>query len=147
MCRGILGTKEGMTGIFLSSGDYVPVTVVQVGPCVITQIKTKQIDGYNALQLAYKNKKEHRVCKPQKGHFKKSGDLCFSYLREFETQEPEKYSLGQKISLKMFKIGEKVDITGITKGRGFSGVIKRHGFHGGRKTHGSRSHRIPGSIG
>ncbi len=147
MCRGLIGKKLGMTGLFSTEGEYMPVTVVQVGPCVVTQIKTIATDGYNALQLGFGEKKESRINKPMEGHFKKSGETRFAILREVPVDDPGEYSLGQTISLDVFKIGERVDVTGTTKGRGFAGVVKRHGFHGGKKTHGSHSHRIPGSIG
>ena len=136
-----------MTGLFSTEGEYMPVTVVQVGPCVVTQIKTIATDGYNALQLGFGEKKESRINKPMEGHLKKSGKTRFAILREVPVDDPGEYSLGQTISLDVFKIGERVDVTGTTKGRGFAGVVKRHGFHGGKKTHGSHSHRIPGSIG
>jgi large subunit ribosomal protein L3 len=147
MCKGLMGRKLGMSGLFLPDGQYVPVTVIEAGPCVVTQIKTDETDGYNALQLAFGKKKESRVNKPLKGHFSKSDSGAFDYVREFEVDDPAEYALGQQVTLEMFKIGERVDVIGTTKGRGFSGVIKRHGFHGGRKTHGSHSHRIPGSVG
>jgi large subunit ribosomal protein L3 len=147
MCKGLMGKKLGMSGLFLPDGRYVPVTVIEAGPCVVTQIKTEETDGYNALQLGFGNKKESRVNKPLKGHFSKSTSGAFDYVREFAVTNPGEYSLGQQITLELFKIGEHVDVIGASKGRGFSGVIKRHGFHGGRKTHGSHSHRIPGSIG
>lgn len=147
MCRGLIGKKLGMTGLFSTEGEYMPVTVVQVGPCVVTQIKTIATDGYNALQLGFGEKKESRINKPMEGHFKKSGETRFAILREVPVDDPGEYSLGQTISLDVFKIGERVDVIGTTKGRGFAGVVKRHGFHGGKKTHGSHSHRIPGSIG
>ncbi|MCP5046439.1 MAG: 50S ribosomal protein L3, partial [bacterium] len=147
MCRGLIGKKLGMTGLFSTEGEYMPVTVVQVGPCVVTQIKTIATDGYNALQLGFGEKKESRINKPMEGHFKKSGETRFAFLREVPVDDPGEYNLGQAISLDVFKIGERVDVTGTTKGRGFAGVVKRHGFHGGKKTHGSHSHRIPGSIG
>jgi len=136
-----------MTGLFSTEGEYMPVTVVQVGPCVVTQIKTIATDGYNALQLGFGAKKESRINKPMEGHLKKSGETRFAILREVPVDDPGEYSLGQTISLDVFKIGERVDVTGTTKGRGFAGVVKRHGFHGGKKSHGSHSHRIPGSIG
>jgi len=136
-----------MTGLFANDGRYFPVTVVQVGPCVVTQIKTVETDGYNALQLGFGERKASRIKKPVQGHLKKSGDGSFALLREVEVDDPENYTLGQTISLDLFKIGEKVDVVGYSKGRGFSGVIKRHGFHGGRMTHGSHSKRTPGSIG
>ena len=147
MCKGLIGKKLGMMGLFTSDGKYLPVTIVQAGPCVVTQIKTRASDGYNALQLGFLEKKKSRVNRPMEGHLKKSGETRFRILREVAVDNPEKYSLGQKIGADIFKIGELVDVTGTTKGRGFSGVIKRHGFHGGKKTHGSHSHRIPGSIG
>jgi len=147
MCSGLMGKKLGMSGLFLPDGRYVPVTVIEAGPCVVTQIKKKATDGYNALQLGFGNKRESHVNKPMKGHFGKSASGAFNHVREFAVAEPSAYNLGQQITLELFKIGERVDVVGATKGRGFSGVIKRHGFHGGRKSHGSHSHRVPGSIG
>ncbi len=136
-----------MLGLFDADGRYVPVTAVEIGPCVVTQVKTVARDGYNALQLNYGLNLEQRINRPMKGHLAKSGLSSGSVLREVPVENPENFKPGQVISPNIFKIGEKVDITGITKGRGFSGVIKRHGFHGGKKTHGSHSHRIPGSVG
>ncbi|OIN96467.1 MAG: 50S ribosomal protein L3 [Deltaproteobacteria bacterium CG1_02_45_11] len=148
MCKGLIGKKLGMTNLFSSDSKYLPVTVVQAGPCVVIQIKTSATDGYNALQLGFEEKKESRIKKPLKGHFKKSGgEACFAYLREFPVDDPSEYSLGQTITLDSFKVGDSVDVTGTIKGRGFAGVIKRHGFHGGGATHGSGTHRAPGSIG
>jgi len=147
MIKGMMGKKLGMTGLFTPEGKYIPVTVVQVGPCVVTQVKTEATDGYNALQLGFEEKKKSRTTKPLQGHFKKSGKACYAHLREFAVDDPEEFSLGQTVALDVFRVGELVDISGTMKGRGFSGVIKRHGFHGGRKSHGSKSHRIPGSIG
>ena len=147
MSRGLLGKKLGMTGLFTPEGRYVPVTVIEAGPCVVTQIKTKATDGYDALQLGFGVKKKNRTNKPQQGHLKKSGDKCFRYLREFSVENPEEYSLGQEITAELFEIGERVDVVGNSKGRGFSGVIKRYGFHRGPMTHGSKNIRRPGSIG
>jgi len=147
MSKGLLGKKLGMTGLFTPEGRYVPVTVIEAGPCVVTQIKTRLTDGYDALQLGFSEKKKDRVNQPLRGHFQKSGEHCFRYLREFPVENPEGYSLGQEITLEMFKVGERVDVVGTSKGRGFSGVIKRHGFHRGPMTHGSRNVRRPGSIG
>jgi large subunit ribosomal protein L3 len=147
MCKGLIGKKLGMTGLFTPDGESIPVTAVQAGPCVVTQIKTIDTDGYNALQLGFGEKKKSRVNKALKGHCKKSGDACFAFLREVPVNDPGQYEIGQTISLDLFDIGEHIDVTATTKGRGFSGVIKRHGFHGGKKTHGSHSQRIPGSIG
>ncbi len=147
MGKGLIGKKLGMTSLFSSDGKYLPVTVVRAGPCVVTQIKTIATDGYNALQLGFDEKKESRINKPLKGHLKKSGEGCFAYLREVPVADPNEYSLGQTIKLDLFKVGEHVDVTGTSKGRGFAGVIKRHGFHRGPESHGSHSHRAPGSIG
>lgn len=147
MCKGLMGRKLGMTGLFLPDGRYVPVTVIEAGPCVVTQIKTNETDGYNALQLSFGKNKEFRANKPLKGHFSKSDSGVFDHVREFAVDDPAEYKLGQEVTLELFEVGERVDVVGTTKGRGFSGVIKRHGFHGGRKTHGSHSHRIPGSVG
>ena len=147
MCRGLIGKKLGMTALFTSDGEYIPVTVVQIGPCVVTQIKAMSSDGYNAIQLGFGEKKKSRINKPMQGHLKKSGAWYFEFLREVPVDDPGEYKLGQIISLDVFTVGERVDVSGTTKGRGFAGVIKRHGFHGGKKTHGSHSHRIPGSIG
>ena len=147
MSRGLLGKKLGMTGFFTSEGRYLPVTVIEAGPCVVTQIKTRATDGYDALQLGFSEKRKSRVNKPLQGHFKKSGDQCFQYMREFGVDNPEEYNLGQEITVDMFKVGDLVDVVGTTKGRGFAGVIKRYGFHRGPMTHGSRNVRRPGSIG
>ncbi len=147
MCKGLIGKKLGMTGYFSPEGEFVPVTVMEVGPCVVTQIKTVASDGYNALQLGLGVKKAKRVNKPMQGHLKKSGEAMFAYLREVPVDNPEDYRLGQSLTLDLFAIGEKVDVVGTTKGRGFSGVIKRHGFHRGPAAHGSKNVRPPGSIG
>jgi large subunit ribosomal protein L3 len=147
MSNGLLGKKLGMTGYFTPGGRYVPVTVLEVGPCVVTQIKTVDRDGYNALQLGFGGKKPKHVNKPVAGHLKKSGNHGFAFLREFKVEKPEDFELGQTLTLEMFDVGEQVDVIGTSKGRGFSGVIKRHGFARGPMTHGSKSIRIPGSIG
>lgn len=147
MSRGLLGKKLGMTALFSAEGQLIPVTVVEAGPCVVTQIKTLPTDGYNALQLGFGEKKKARVNKPLQGHYKKSGDACFEHLKEFFVEDPETYAVGQTITVELFNIGERVDVAGTTKGRGFSGVIKRHGFHRGPMGHGSKNVRPPGSIG
>ena len=147
MSRGILGKKLGMTGVFTPEGRYVPATVIEAGPCVITQIKTRKTDGYDALQLGFGEKRSSRVNKPLQGHFKKSGDKCFQFIKEFSVENPADYEIGQELTTELFKVGERVDVVGTTKGRGFSGVIKRHGFHRGPMTHGSRNIRRPGSVG
>ena len=147
MCKGLVGKKLGMTSLFAPNGKYIPVTVLQVGPCVVTQVKNEKTDGYKALQLGFGAKKDSKTTKPLKGHFKKSGEACFARLKEVRVDNPEDYTVGQAIGPEIFTIGEKVNVTGISKGRGFSGVIKRHGFSGGRETHGGHCHRRPGSIG
>lgn len=147
MSNGILGKKLGMTGLFSHEGLYVPVTVVEAGPCTVTQIKTVANDGYNALQLGYGVKKTTRVTKPLQGHFSKSGEKQFAVVREFRIDNPDEFQVGQEITLDMFKIGDKIEVSGTSKGRGFTGTVKRHGFHRGPKTHGSRNYRAPGSIG
>ncbi len=136
-----------MTGVYSQAGEYIPVTVIQVGPCVVTQVKTKETDGYDALQLGFGPKKEKHVTKPLQGHFAKAGKGLFAHMREFPMEAGAEYEAGQEITVDMFKVGERVDISGTTKGRGFSGVIKRHGFARGPETHGCRNHREPGSIG
>lgn len=147
MSKGLIGKKLGMTSIFTSDGQYIPVTVVLAGPCVITQIKTEASDGYNALQLGFEEKKADRTNKPLQGHFNKSGANCYAFLREVDVDDPAAYKLGQSLGPDLFAVGEKVDVIGHSKGRGFAGVVKRHRFGGGRKTHGGKCYRIPGSIG
>ena len=147
MVRGLLGKKMGMTGVYSSAGKYIPVTVIQVGPCFVTQIKTVETDGYNSIQLGYGAKKEKHTTKALQGHFKKSGETLYSHTREFDVSEPTEFTLGQEVSLDMFEVGELVEVTGTSKGRGFAGTIKRHGFSRGPETHGCRNHRAPGSIG
>ncbi|MGD9971638.1 MAG: 50S ribosomal protein L3 [Desulfatirhabdiaceae bacterium] len=147
MCNGLIGKKLGMIGMFSPEGRQIPVTVVQVGPCTVTQIKTTETDGYNALQLGFGLRKQTRVTKAVLGHFKKAGDQIFSILKEVTVENPLDYTIGQSIGIEIFTVGDRIDVSGVSKGKGFSGVIKRHGFHGGRSTHGSQCHRIPGSIG
>ena len=147
MSDGILGKKLGMTGIFLSDGSYVPVTIVEAGPCTVTQIKTQVTDGYNALQMGFGEKPAARINKPISGHLGKSGSEGCAHFREFRVQNPDDYDLGQKVTVDIFQVGDSVDVSGLSKGRGYAGVMKRHGFSGGKKTHGSHSHRVPGSIG
>jgi len=121
--------------------------VLEVGPCVVTQIKTQATDGYNALQVGFIEKRGKRINKPLQGHFKKSGGQAYAFLREIAVDDPSEYILGQTLTVDMFQVGERVDISGISKGKGFSGVVKRWGFRGGRATHGSMFHRAPGSVG
>jgi large subunit ribosomal protein L3 len=146
MTKGLIGKKLGMTQIFSDEGVAVPVTVIEVEPSVIIQKKTRETDGYNALQLGYGRIKQKNVTKALQGHFKRADKGLFRILREFpldlEGAEP-----GQELKAEVFEPGDYVDIVGTTKGKGFAGVVKRHGFHGGRATHGSMFHRAPGSIG
>ena len=147
MHKGLLGRKLGMSSLFSPEGHQVPVTVLEVGPCVVTQVRTQATDGYNALQVGFLKKGTNRVNKPLQGHFRKSGGQAFAFLREISVDDPSGYTLGQTLSVDIFQVGERVDISGISKGRGFSGVVKRWGFRGGRGTHGSMFHRAPGSVG
>ena len=137
-----------MTRVYSEQGQAIPVTVIEAGPCVVLQKKTAAKEGYNAIQVGFGPKKEARLNKPDAGHCKAAGKGGFYHIREFSVTDPETYELGQEIQLaEVLKIGDKVHISGKSKGRGFQGVIKRHGFKGGRKTHGSMFHRRPGSIG
>ncbi|MEN8211761.1 MAG: 50S ribosomal protein L3 [Thermodesulfobacteriota bacterium] len=147
MMSALLGKKIGMTNVFSADGRLIPVTVVQAGPCVVTQVKTEDKDGYNALQLGFDEKKVEKLNKPIAGHLKKSTDKGFRVLKEFKTDDPEEIESGVTLSIDMFSVGDKVNISGISKGRGFQGTIKRHGFSRGPETHGNRNHRKPGSIG
>jgi len=147
MVKKLFGKRLGMTRFFLDGGTSVPVTVLEVGPCVVVQKKTLEKEGYNAIQVGYGPQKESRVNKPLQGHFKAAGVGSFSHLKEITVENPDDFELGQEIKSDIFSIGEIINVIGTSKGRGFSGVIKRWGFSGGKKTHGSRSHRIPGSIG
>ena len=146
--KGILGKKIGMTQIFTEVGAVVPVTVVEAGPVVVTQIKTVEKDGYNAVQMGFGAIKDKKVNKPSKGHFAKAGVKAVKNLREFRACEAcLDVKVGDEIKVDTFAIGDKVDIQGITKGKGFQGVIKRHGQHRGPMGHGSMYHRRPGSMG
>ena len=147
MCNGIIGKKVGMTSVFASDGSLVPVTVLEVGPCVVTQVKTRAVDGYDAVQVGFEPKDFNRCNKPAVGHFAKSGKTGFKTLREFGVDSPESYELGQELGLDLLAPGDKVNVTGTTKGRGFQGTIKRHRFSRGPETHGCRNHRKPGSVG
>ena len=147
MKKGILGRKVGMTEKFTKDGKVIPVTVVEVEPNVITQIKTVETDGYNAIQLAYGNKKEKNATKAEIGHAKKANVSPKRFLKELRVESTEGYTLGSTIAADTFEVGEKVDVTGTSKGKGFQGVIRRHGQSRGPETHGSRYHRRPGSMG
>ncbi len=143
----ILGKKIGMTNVFSATGELIPVTVLQVGPCVVTQVKTMETDGYTALQLGFDEKSVERLTKPVAGHLKKATDKGFRVMREFRTPDVQDVEPGSTVGIDIFTIGDKVTVSGISKGRGFQGTIKRHGFSRGPETHGSRNHRAPGSIG
>ncbi|MFC7545014.1 50S ribosomal protein L3 [Plantactinospora sp. GCM10030261] len=145
--KGILGAKLGMTQVW-DNNRVVPVTVVQAGPCVVTQVRTADTDGYSAVQLAYGAIDPRKVNKPESGHFAKSGVAPRRHLVELRTTDASEYELGQEINVETFPEGTAIDVTGRTKGKGFAGVMKRHGFHGLRASHGvERKHRSPGSIG
>lgn len=144
--KGILGKKVGMTQVFDDSGEVIPVTVIEAGPCYVTQVKTEATDGYSAVQIGFERIEERKLKKPQRGHLGKLSPL--RYFREIRTDDVSEYEVGQQVDVGMFAAGQRVDVTGISKGRGFAGVVKRHGFRGGPKTHGqSDRHRAPGSIG
>ena len=147
MSLGLLGNKIGMTQIFDQLGNIVPVTVIKVGPCVITQIKTILQDGYDAIQIGYGIVPVNALTQPQLGHLQKSTIQPLKYLKEFHVTNPETFKIGQVINLECFEPGQFVNITGKTSGKGFSGLQKRHNFHRGPMTHGSKNHRAPGSIG
>ena len=146
--KGILGKKIGMTQIFDEGGLVVPVTIIEAGPCYVTQRKTSEKDGYNAIQLGFGELPETKLNKPHAGHLKKSETPPVKYLREFRVADPEAYEEGQRIDASVFEAGDHVDVIGTSKGKGFAGVVKRHGFAGGPKTHGQSDRwRAPGSAG
>ena len=146
--KGILGKKVGMTQIFDENGTVVPVTLIEAGPCFVTQKKTMDVDGYNAIQLGFGDIPEKRLTQPINGHLKRAGVSPVKYLREFRVEDPGVYEEGQQIDVSVFNVGDKVDVTGTSKGKGFAGVVKRHGFRGGPKTHGQSDRwRAPGSVG
>ena len=144
--KGILGRKIGMTQIFTEAGEVVPVTVVEAGPVVVTQVKTIENDGYNAVQVGFVDAKEKSLNKPQKGHLAAANTLK-KHLKEFRVESVDAYTVGQEIKADVFASGEMIDVTGISKGKGFQGPIKRHGQSRGPESHGSRYHRRPGSMG
>lgn len=145
--KAILGRKIGMTQIFSENGEVLPVTVVKGGPCLILSVKTEEKDGYNAIQLGYEQCKESKLNKPQRGFFKKLGFPPFKIVKEVRILNPQDFSKGQELRVEIFKEGELVDVTGRTKGRGFTGHIKRWNFSRGRMSHGSKFHRRRASIG
>lgn len=144
--KGLLGKKVGMTQIFTEQGEVIPVTVVEAGPVVVTQIKTTEKDGYTAIQVGFEDAKEKALNKPQKGHLAAANTLK-KHLKEFRVDSVDGYTVGQEIKADLFAAGELIDVTGISKGKGFQGPIKRHGRSRGPETHGSRYHRRPGSMG
>ena len=147
MKKGIIGKKLGMTQIFDEKGNVVPVTVIEAGPCVVAQVKTVETDGYNAIQLGYGEVKTKHINKPEAGHFAKSKKKKKKHLREFRLEDISNFKVGDEVKADIFATGEKVDIQGTSKGKGFQGVIKRHGQHRGPMGHGSMYHRRPGSMG
>jgi large subunit ribosomal protein L3 len=147
MPKGILGKKVGMSQIFTEKGLAIPVTVIEAGPCTVVQKKTPQKDGYSAIQIGFGEKRERLFTKPLAGHYSKAGVRPLRFLRELLVEDPEVYQVGQEIKADIFAQGEKVDVVGTSKGKGFAGGIKRHGFHRGPMAHGSKYHRRPGSLG
>ena len=147
MKKVIIGKKVGMTQIFDETGKVIPVTVIEAGPCTIAQVKTTETDGYNAIQLGFGDVKESKINKPEKGHFAKAGLTAKKHLREFRMEDLEGAKVGDELKADTFVAGDKVDVQGTSKGKGFQGVIKRHGQHRGPMGHGSMYHRRPGSMG
>ena len=147
MEKAILGKKVGMLQIYDESGRVIPVTLVEAGPCTVIQKKTIERDGYEAIQIGYGAVKAHKVNKPMKGHFAVGNIVPARYLKEFRLKDSASFEVGQQINADIFAVGEWVDVTGTTKGKGFAGAIKRHGFHRGPMEHGSKYHRRPGSLG
>ena len=147
MKKGIIGRKIGMTQIFDEKGNVIPVTVIEAGPCVVAQVKTIETDGYNSIQLGFGDVKEKHLNKPEIGHFTKSKLTPKKYLREFRLDDISTFKVGDEVKADIFTAGEKVDIQGTSKGKGFQGVIKRHGQSRGPMAHGSKYHRRPGSMG
>ena len=147
MKKAILTTKVGMTQVFSEDGVLTPVTVLQAGPCVVTQVKTVENDGYSAVQVGFGDIREKLVNKPKKGHFAKAGVTAKRFLKEFRLEDAESYTLGQEIKADVFAAGDKVDATAKSKGKGFQGAIKRHGQSRGPLGHGSKYHRHAGSNG
>jgi len=144
---GLIGRKLGVSQVFADSGEVIPVTVIEAGPCVVVQKKTRNKDGYNALQVGFLEREEKKTNRPLKGHFAKEGTKAFAVLKEFTLPDVEGYQSGQEIKVDIFSAGELVDVIGTSKGKGFAGGVKRWGFRGGPATHGSMFHRAPGSVG
>jgi large subunit ribosomal protein L3 len=147
MAIGLLGNKIGMTQIFDESGNIIPVTILKVGPCVITQIKTKSKDGYNSIQIGYGNVSSKTLTQPELGHLQKSNIQPLKYLKEFKVNETDEFKIGQVLNVDSFSTGQLINIRGKSIGKGFSGLQKRYNFARGPMTHGSKNHRAPGSIG
>ena len=147
MKKGLVGKKIGMTQIFDEKGNVIPVTVIEAGPCVVAQVKTEENDGYNAVQLGFGDVKDKHISKPEKGHFAKAKLTAKKHLREFKLDSIEGIKVGDELKADVFEAGDKVDVQGTSKGKGFQGVIKRHGQHRGPMGHGSMYHRRPGSMG
>jgi len=147
MSPGILGNKIGMTQIFDDVGNIIPVTLIKAGPCVVTQIKTTLTDGYNAIQIGYGEVKSKALTQPQFGHLNKLNIKPLKYLKEYKIENPEDFTIGQILTTETFNLGDLINITGKSSGKGFSGLQKRHNFSRGPMTHGSKNHRAPGSIG
>lgn len=146
--KGVLGEKLGMTQVWDEDNRLVPVTVIQAGPCVVTQVRNVETDGYDAVQIAYGAIDPRKVNQPKSGHFAKAGATPRRHLVELRTKDASEYTLGQEVTVESFENGQEIDVTGTTKGKGFAGVMKRHGFHGVGASHGAhRNHRKPGSIG
>ena len=147
MNKTLVGKKIGMTQVFDETGKVIPVTVIEAGPCIIAQVKTVETEGYNAIQLGYGEVKESKLTNPEKGHFTKAGLTLKKHLREFRIDDINELKVGDELKADVFSVGDKVDIQGISKGKGFQGVIKRHGQSRGPMGHGSMYHRRPGSMG
>ena len=146
--KGVLGEKLGMTQVWDADNRLVPVTVIKAGPCVVTQVRSAESDGYSAVQMAFGAIDPRKVNKPMTGHFEKAGVTPRRHLVELRTSDAADYSVGQEVSVELFESGQEIDVTGTTKGKGFAGVMKRHGFHGVSSSHGAhKNHRKPGSIG
>jgi large subunit ribosomal protein L3 len=145
--KGIIGRKVGMTRVFDDKGEVVPVTVIEVGPCPVVSVRTKDKNGYNAIQIGFGRRKKQRVTKPLGGQYKKAGTEPVHLLREVRIDDVSSFKVGMELKADVFEVGEHVRVTGVTKGKGFQGVVKRWGFHGCGDSHGSTSHRRPGSIG
>lgn len=147
MSLGLLGNKIGMTQIFDESGNIIPVTILKIGPCVVTQVKTILTDGYNSIQVGYGSVSNKSLTQPQLGHLQKSNIQPLKYLKEFRVNNPEDFEVGQILNVESFTSGQLINVTGKSTGKGFSGLQKRHNFTRGPMTHGSKNHRAPGSIG